>query len=77
MIVELGHFTLILAFAVALLQATLPLYGAARRDARLMALADPAAMMQLVLIAAAFLTAPHTEHTEQFIVAALRAAQAI
>jgi cytochrome c-type biogenesis protein CcmF len=54
MIVELGHFTLILAFAVALLQATLPLYGAARRDARLMALADPAAMMQLVLIAAAF-----------------------
>ncbi|MEY4305816.1 MAG: hypothetical protein RIT52_1991 [Pseudomonadota bacterium] len=54
MIVELGHFALILAFAVALLQATLPLYGAARRDARLMALADPAAMMQLVLIAAAF-----------------------
>ena len=54
MIVELGHFALILAFAVALIQATLPLYGAARRDARLMALADPAAMMQLVLIAAAF-----------------------
>ncbi len=54
MIVELGHFALILAFAVALLQATLPLYGAARRDTRLMALADPAAMMQLVLIAAAF-----------------------
>ena len=54
MIVELGHFALILAFAVALLQATLPHYGAARRDARLMALADPAAMMQLVLIAAAF-----------------------
>lgn len=54
MIVELGHFALILAFAVALLQATLPLYGAARRDVRLMTLADPAAMMQLVLIAAAF-----------------------
>ena len=54
MIIELGHFSLILAFAVALIQATLPLYGAARRDARLMALADPAAMMQLVLIAAAF-----------------------
>ena len=27
MIVELGHFALILAFAVALVQATLPLYG--------------------------------------------------
>lgn len=54
MIVELGHFALILAFAVALVQASLPLYGAARRDTRLMALADPAAMVQLVLIAAAF-----------------------
>ena len=54
MIVELGHFALILAFAVALVQSTLPLYGAAKRDTRLMALADPAAMVQLVLIAAAF-----------------------
>ena len=54
MIVEIGHFALILAFAVALVQATLPLYGATRRDARLMALADPAALVQLVLIAAAF-----------------------
>ena len=54
MIVELGHFALVLAFAVALVQATLPLWGAARRDARLMALADPAAMVQLVLVAAAF-----------------------
>lgn len=54
MIVELGHFALILAFAVALLQASLPLYGAARRDSRLMALADPAALAQLILIAAAF-----------------------
>ncbi len=54
MIVELGHFALILAFAVALVQATLPLYGAWARDSRLMALADPAALMQLVLVAAAF-----------------------
>lgn len=54
MIVELGHYALILAFAVALVQASLPLYGAARRDSRLMALAEPAAMMQLVLIAGAF-----------------------
>jgi cytochrome c-type biogenesis protein CcmF len=54
MIVELGHFALILAFAVALLQSTLPLYGAARRDSRLMALADPAALAQLILVAAAF-----------------------
>ena len=54
MIVELGHFALILAFSVALVQATLPLYGAARRDSRLMALAEPAALVQLILIATAF-----------------------
>jgi cytochrome c-type biogenesis protein CcmF len=54
MIVEIGHFCLVLAFGVAVLQSTLPMWGAYRRDARLMALADPAALMQLVLIAAAF-----------------------
>ncbi|WP_430463806.1 heme lyase CcmF/NrfE family subunit [Tabrizicola sp.] len=54
MIVELGHFALILAFAVAIVQSTLPLYGAARRDSRLMALADPAAIAQLILVGAAF-----------------------
>jgi cytochrome c-type biogenesis protein CcmF len=54
MIVELGHYALILAFAVALVQSTLPLYGAARRDSRLMALAEPAALVQLILIATSF-----------------------
>ncbi len=54
MIVELGHFALILALMVALVQATLPLWGAQRGDARLMALAEPAALMQAVLVAASF-----------------------
>lgn len=54
MIVELGHFALILALMVALVQATLPLWGAHTGDARLMALAGPAAGLQLVLVAAAF-----------------------
>lgn len=54
MIVELGHFALILALMVALVQATLPLWGAHRGDARLMALAGPAAGLQLVLVAASF-----------------------
>jgi cytochrome c-type biogenesis protein CcmF len=54
MIVELGHFALILALMVALVQATLPLWGAHRGDARLMALAGPAARMQLVLVGASF-----------------------
>ncbi|WP_374643762.1 heme lyase CcmF/NrfE family subunit [Tabrizicola sp.] len=54
MIVELGHFALILALMVALVQATLPLWGAQRGDARLMALAEPAALVQAVLVAASF-----------------------
>ncbi|WP_395005484.1 heme lyase CcmF/NrfE family subunit [Cypionkella sp.] len=54
MIVELGHFTLVLAFMVALVQMSLPLWGAYRRDARLMAVADPAAVIQFLLIAVSF-----------------------
>ncbi len=54
MIVELGHFALILALMVALVQSTLPLWGAQVNDARLMALAGPAALMQLALVAASF-----------------------
>ncbi len=54
MIIELGHFALILALMVALVQSTLPMWGAYRGDARLMALAEPAAMIQLVLVATAF-----------------------
>ena len=51
MIPELGHFALILALLVALVQGTLPLLGAHRRDAALMAIAKPAARAQFVLVA--------------------------
>jgi cytochrome c-type biogenesis protein CcmF len=54
MIIELGHYALILALMVALVQSTLPLWGAHRSDARLMALAEPAAIIQLVLVATSF-----------------------
>jgi len=54
MIIELGHFALILAFVVALVQSTLPMLGAYTRDGRLMALAAPAALAQAGLIALAF-----------------------
>ena len=54
MIVELGHFTLILAFCVAVVQSTLPLWGAYTRDARLMAVAGPAALAQCALIGVSF-----------------------
>ena len=54
MIVELGHYALILAFVIATLQAILPMVGAQRRDQVLMALAGPAATSQFFLIAISF-----------------------
>ena len=54
MITELGHFALILAFVVAIVQATVPLVGAWRRNPGWMAVAEPAATTQFFLIAFAF-----------------------
>ena len=54
MIPELGHFALILAFAVAIVQGTLPLIGASRGDARLMALGRTAALTQAFLVILSF-----------------------
>jgi len=55
LIVETGHFALVLALAVAVLQAILPAWGAHVRDERLMAVGPPAAVTQLVLVVGAFL----------------------
>ena len=54
MIVELGHFALVLALGVALIQSTLPLWGAYRRDPAIMAVAEPAAIIQLMLVLFSF-----------------------
>jgi cytochrome c-type biogenesis protein CcmF len=54
MIAETGHYALILALGVAIIQTVLPLWGARRRDAQLMAIAVPAAQMQFLLIAISF-----------------------
>jgi cytochrome c-type biogenesis protein CcmF len=54
MIVELGHFALILAFAVALLQTAVPLVGASRGWRNWMEMAIPAATAQFLLVAFAF-----------------------
>jgi len=54
MITELGHFALILAFLVACFQATIPLVGAYKRWPGWMAVAEPAATLQLVLTGVAF-----------------------
>jgi cytochrome c-type biogenesis protein CcmF len=54
MIPELGHFALILALIVAIVQGVLPLIGAQRRDAVLMGIAVPAVRLQFFLVALAF-----------------------
>ena len=54
MIPEIGQFALILAFATALYQSTVPMYGAWRGDQRLMAVGPVAAMLQVALIAISF-----------------------
>ena len=59
MIIEFGHFALILALAVALYQTVVPQWGAWRNDATLMASASVAAVTQLVLLAIAFAALTH------------------
>lgn len=54
MIPELGHFALILALSLALVQTIFPLIGAARGIPNWMAVARPAAVGQLVFISIAF-----------------------
>ena len=55
MIVETGHFALILALALALIQSSVPIVGAARGERRLMAVAGPAALAEMVAILLSFL----------------------
>jgi cytochrome c-type biogenesis protein CcmF len=51
MIVETGHFALVLALALALAQAILPFAGARLRDSSLMGVARPVALAQFALVA--------------------------
>jgi cytochrome c-type biogenesis protein CcmF len=54
MIVELGHFALILALAVAVVQTIVPLVGAHYRWSGWMAVAEPAATAQVLLVGFSF-----------------------
>jgi cytochrome c-type biogenesis protein CcmF len=54
MITELGHFALILAFMVAIVQTVVPMIGAQKRWPGWMAMAAPAATAQFLLVALAF-----------------------
>jgi cytochrome c-type biogenesis protein CcmF len=52
--VEIGHFALVLAFALALIQSTVPLIGARSSDRRMMAVGGPVAVTGFALTAVAF-----------------------
>ena len=54
MIPEIGHYALILALVMAVVQGTVPLIGAWRRDATWMALARPAVAGQFLFVSLAF-----------------------
>jgi len=54
MIAELGHYALVLALGLALFQACVPMLGARRGDASLMAVAQPTAVAQFCFVALAF-----------------------
>ncbi|PTW57634.1 cytochrome c-type biogenesis protein CcmF [Breoghania corrubedonensis] len=54
MIVELGHFALVLALALSIVQSVVPVWGARMRDERLMAVAAPVAGVQFLMVGLAF-----------------------
>jgi cytochrome c-type biogenesis protein CcmF len=69
MIVELGHFALVLALVVSALQTVLPLWGGRTGDARLLGVAAPAALVLLGLLTFSFLSLTWAFVTSDFSVA--------
>ncbi|MBL8707639.1 MAG: heme lyase CcmF/NrfE family subunit [Rhodospirillaceae bacterium] len=69
MIVEIGHFALVLALVLAVAQATLPLIGAQRGIRPWMALAKPAAIGQFCFLALSFAALVHAFVVSDFSVA--------
>src|SRR5216110_1068841 len=66
MITEVGHFALVLALALAIVQSSVPFWGAMRRDPRLIAVAPPAAITQFLLVGFAFAALVHAHVTDDF-----------
>jgi cytochrome c-type biogenesis protein CcmF len=66
MIIELGHFALILALVFAGLQTVLPAWGARIGDRRLMSVGEPAALALLACLVGAFAALMHAYVTSDF-----------
>ena len=69
MIPELGHYALVLALGLGLIQAIVPLIGAYRRDDALMRLAKSTALMQFAFVALSFAALTECYVTSDFSVA--------
>src|SRR5512135_775916 len=69
MIPELGHYALVLALALGLIQSAAPIVGARGRDGALMRLANSTALMQFVFVALSFLALTICYVTSDFSVA--------
>ena len=69
MIPELGHYALVLALALGLIQSIAPVIGAHSRDASLMRLANSTALMQFLFVALSFLALTICYVTSDFSVA--------
>jgi len=68
-IVELGHFALVLAFVIQLAQASLPLWGASKRNLGMMEMGRGAAIASFLLVALAFAALVNAYVTSDFSVA--------
>jgi cytochrome c-type biogenesis protein CcmF len=68
---ELGHFALVLALGLALIQSIVPVIGVHRRDGSLMRLASSTALAQFVFVALSFLALTACYVTSDFSVATI------
>ena len=66
MIPEIGHFALILALCMAIVQSIVPIAGAIRRVPGWMAVARPAVYAQVVFIAVSYACLTHAFITHDF-----------
>ena len=66
MIVEIGHFALILALCVAVTQAAVPMIGAHQNNRGWMAVAGPTAVAQLGLLLISFFALMYAYVTSDF-----------
>ncbi len=69
MVIEAGHFALILALVIALSQTIVPFWGARTADSMLMRVGNAAAMLQCLLLCGAFAALTYAYVTSDFSVA--------